>query len=99
MKDNPIAGLRMKKYHKEQEGKQMSANNFIHGFNITVESERKEMSNMIDDLLKIEKKNNINQALVTKFSSECDEYQKKLDQIDELALLIENANKRIREKI
>jgi hypothetical protein len=77
----------------------MSVNDFIHGFNITVESERKELSNMIDDLLKIEKKNNINQALVTKFSREGDEYQKKLDKIDELALLIENATKRIRSKI
>ena len=39
------------------------------------------------------------QEMVTKFSSEGDEYQKKLDQIDELALLIENAIKRIRGKI
>ena len=73
--------------------------NFIHGFNITVESERKELSDMIDDLLKIEKKNNINQELVTKYSSECDEYEKKLNKIDELALLIKNATKRIRSKI
>ena len=39
------------------------------------------------------------QEMVTKFSREGDEYQKKLDQIDELALLIENATKRIRSKI
>jgi len=77
----------------------MAAQDFIHGFNITVESEREEMSNMIDDLLKIEKKNNINQALVTKFSEECDEYQKNLDQIDLWAMEIQNLIKKIRGKI
>ena len=35
------------------------------------------------------------QELVTKLSEEGDEYQKKLDRIDELALLIESANERI----
>jgi len=77
----------------------MAAQDFIHGFNITVKEEREEMSNMIDDLLKIEKKNNINQALVTKFSSECDEYQKNLDQIDLWVMEIQNLIKKIRGKI
>ena len=53
-------------------------------------------NNNIDDIIALLK---TNQELVTKFSSEGDEYQKKLDQIDELALLIENAIKRIRGKI
>lgn len=39
------------------------------------------------------------QRLVTQFSSDCEVYQKRLDKIDELALLIENATKRIRGKI
>jgi len=47
----------------------------------------------IQDILKSK------QELVTKFSMEGDEYQKKLDQIDESALIIENAIKRIRGKI
>ena len=72
---------------------------FIAGFNITVEKERQELEEMIINLLEIEKKNNKNQELVTKFSKECEEYQKRLDKIDELALLIENATKRIRSKI
>jgi len=74
-------------------------NNFIHGFNITVESEREELSNTIDNLLKIERKNNINQALVTQFSEEGDKYQKKLDQIDLWAMEIQNLIKKIRGKI
>lgn len=75
------------------------ADNFIGGFNITVKKEREELVNMINDLLEIEKKNNINQALVTKFSGELEEYDKKLNRIDELALLIENATERIRNNI
>ena len=39
------------------------------------------------------------QEFVSKFSSECEEYQKRLDQIDELALLVERAIKNIRGKI
>lgn len=77
----------------------MTTNNYIHGFNITVESEREELVNMIDDLLDIEKKNNINQELITQFSGECDEYQKKLDQIDLWAMEIQNLIKKIRGKI
>jgi len=40
-----------------------------------------------------------NQALVTKFSSECDEYQEKLDQIDLWVMEIQNLIKKIRGKI
>ena len=72
---------------------------FIAGYNITVEEERKELENMIDDLLKIEKKNNKNQELVTKLSEEGDEYQKKLDQIDLWAMEIQELIKKIRGKI
>lgn len=34
----------------------MSAKDFIKGFNTTVEQERQELTNMINDLLEIEKK-------------------------------------------
>lgn len=72
---------------------------FILGFNITVEEERKDLVNMVDDLLEIEKKNNINQELVTKFSKEGDEYQKKLDLIDSWAMEIQERIKKIRGEI
>lgn len=39
------------------------------------------------------------QKLVTQFSSECDEYQKKLDQIDLWAMEIEGLIKKIRGEI
>ena len=79
--------------------KEIMDTDFLHGFNLTVESEREELSNMIDDLLEIEKKNNINQALVTKFSEEGDEYQKNLDEIDLSAMQIQTLLCRIRTKI
>lgn len=79
--------------------KEIMDTDFLHGFNLTVESEREELSNMIDDLLEIEKKNNINQTLVTKFSEEGDEYQKNLDEIDLLAMQIQTLLCRIRSKI
>lgn len=44
-------------------------------------------------------RNQEKQALVTKFSEECDEYQKKLDQIDLWAMEIQNLVKKIRGKI
>mgnify|MGYP001152651411 CR=1 FL=1 len=50
-------------------------------------------------LQELENKNIIKQTLVTKFSSECDEYQKNLDQIDLWAMEIQNLIKKIREKI
>ena len=63
---------------------------FIGGFNITIKEERQELIDMVKDLLEIEKKNNKNQELVTKFSSECEEQQKNLDQIDLYAMEIED---------
>ena len=72
---------------------------FIAGFNITVEEERQELENMINDLLEIEKKNNKNQELVTQYSSEYEVYQKDLDQIDIWAMDIEELLKKIRGKV
>ena len=72
---------------------------FIMGFNITVGSGRQDLIDMVNDLLEIEKKNNINQELVTKFSKEGDEYQKNLDQIDLWAMEIQALIKKIRGKI
>jgi len=72
---------------------------FILGFNITVEKERQDLVDMVNDLLVTEKKNNINQELVTKFSSECDEYQNKLNNIDFRAMNIQNLINEIREMV
>jgi len=68
----------------------MKMNDFIAGFNITVEKERKELEEMVNDLLVIEKNYFKNQELVTKFSSEVEEQQKNLDQIDLWAMEIED---------
>ena len=74
-------------------------NDFIAGFNITVEKERKDLEEMINDLLIIEKNYFKKQELVTKFSSEGEEYQKKLDNIDLWAMEIERLIKNIRGNI
>jgi len=50
----------------------------------------------IDEVVSLLKSN---QELITKFSSEGDEYQKRLNRIDELALLIGNATEQIRNNI
>lgn len=47
----------------------------------------------------LEKENAELKELIKNLRWEGDEYQKKLDRIDELALLIENANGRIRNNI
>ena len=73
--------------------------NFIAGFNITDEKERKELEDMINDLLKIEKIYFNKQELFTKISSEVEEQQKNLDQIDIWAMDIEELLKKIRGKI
>ena len=48
---------------------------------------------------KLEKENIELKETIKGLREEGDEYQKNLDKIDELALLIENATKRIRSKI
>jgi len=53
-------------------------------------------NNNIDDIIALLK---TNQELVTKFSSEGDEYQKKLDQIDLWAMEIQSLIKKVRGKI
>lgn len=84
----------------------MSAKDFIGGFNITVEQERQELTNMINDLLEIEIKfNKMNEEnielkeTIKDLREEGEEYDKKLNRIDELALLIENATEKIRNNI
>jgi len=72
---------------------------FIAGFNITNKNERQELEEMIFQLLEIEKKYDKQQELVTKFSSDCEVYQKDLDQIDIWAMDIEELLKKIRGKI
>jgi len=50
-------------------------------------------------LEELQKENAVLKETIKNLRWEGDEYQKKLDKIDELALLIENAIKRIRGKI
>jgi len=56
----------------------------------------KEEKQAIEEVINLIK---TNQELVTKFSSECDEYQKKLDNIDLWAMEIERLIKNIRGNI
>ena len=66
---------------------------------IKVRKEFYRLCDAVDRVKVLEKENAELKETIKNLRWEGEEYQKKLDQIDELALLIENAIKRIRGKI